>query len=90
MKDYVRIFKALADENRLKVLDLLKEGEQCACDILNKLEITQPTLSHHMKILADSGVVKARKQGKWVYYSINPEVCADVVKEFSSVITANN
>lgn len=83
MKDYVRVFKALADENRLKVLELLKEGEQCACDILNKLEITQPTLSHHMKILADSGIVKARKQGKWVYYSINKIMYADLVKELS-------
>lgn len=83
MRDFVRVFKALADENRLKVLELLREGDQCACDILNKLDITQPTLSHHMKILADSGVVKARKQGKWVYYSINQAVCEEVMKQLS-------
>ena len=67
------IFKALGDENRWKILDILKGGEKCACVLLNKLEISQPTLSHHMKILCDARLVNGRKEGKWTYYSFNPE-----------------
>lgn len=67
----VAVMKAFCDENRWKILELLKGGERCACVLLNKLEITQPTLSHHMKILCDSGVVTARKEGKWTHYSLS-------------------
>lgn len=65
------IFKALADENRIKILKLLSGGELCACKILEDLSITQPTLSHHMKILSDCNLVKSRKDGKWSHYSLN-------------------
>ena len=68
----VTLFKAFCDENRWKILEVLQSGEKCACVLLNKLEISQPTLSHHMKILCDSGVVTGRKEGKWTHYSINP------------------
>ena len=64
------IFKALGDENRIRVLRLLGGGEKCACRLLEELNITQPTLSHHMKILCDSGLVTSRKEGKWMHYSI--------------------
>ena len=67
------LFKALGDENRIKVLKLLRSGEKCACVLLDDLHITQPTLSHHMKILCDSGLVVGRKEGKWMYYSISEE-----------------
>ncbi|GHU74142.1 transcriptional regulator [Clostridia bacterium] len=79
MNDNVRdalLFKALGDETRLHVMELLRGGEKCACVLLKKVDIGQPTLSHHMKILVDSGIVSARKAGKWTYYSINPEVSA--------------
>ena len=66
-----RVFKALCDENRLMILEMLQSGEKCACVLLEKLNITQPTLSHHMKILVESGIVSSRKQGKWTHYSIN-------------------
>ena len=69
----IRVFKAFCDENRLSILDLLRTGEKCACDLLEDLRITQPTLSHHMKILCDAGIVQGRKDGKWVYYSIDSE-----------------
>ncbi len=65
------IFKAFCDENRIKILQLLKGGEKCACMLLEEMNITQPTLSHHMKILCDSGIVKGRKEGKWMHYSIS-------------------
>lgn len=65
------IFKAFCDENRIKILQLLRGGEQCACMLLQEMNITQPTLSHHMKILCDSGIVKCRKEGKWMHYSLS-------------------
>jgi len=72
-KENARIFKALSDKNRLMIVDMLSCGELCACVILEKFNITQPTLSHHMKILYDCGLVSGRKVGKWVYYSLNDE-----------------
>ena len=75
---YAEMFKALSDENRLMILDMLCKGEMCACKILEKFNITQPTLSHHMKILCDCGLVKNRKVGKWIYYSINGKGCEKV------------
>lgn len=80
-----RIFKALADENRLQVLTLLQKGELCACHLLEELNITQPTLSHHMKLLCDSGIVNYRKEGKWMHYSISPdgkEKITSLIKEY--------
>ena len=67
----VVLFKALADANRLMIVDMLSCGELCACKILEKFNITQPTLSHHMKTLCDCGLVKGRKEGKWIYYSLD-------------------
>ncbi|MBQ8348560.1 MAG: winged helix-turn-helix transcriptional regulator [Ruminococcus sp.] len=67
------IFKAFCDENRIKILQLLSGGEKCACKLLKEMNITQPTLSHHMKILCDSGIVEGRKEGKWMHYSISKE-----------------
>jgi ArsR family transcriptional regulator len=70
-KQYALLMKALSDENRLLILDYLIGGEQCACKILEQLQISQPTLSHHMRILCDSDIVRARKDGKWMHYSLN-------------------
>ena len=72
-KDDVKLIKALADENRLAILELLQNEEKCACVLLEELDITQPTLSHHMKILCDSGIVDSCKDGKWMHYSISFE-----------------
>jgi ArsR family transcriptional regulator len=69
--EYLRVFRAFSDANRLRVLEILLEGEQCACILLEDLDINQSTLSHHMKILCDSGIVTGRRVGKWIYYSIN-------------------
>ncbi len=73
------MFKAFCDENRLQILQLLRNGEKCACRILEAMQITQPTLSHHMKILCDAGIVAGRKEGKWMYYSILTEGLDDVI-----------
>ena len=61
------VFKALCDENRIRILKLLCGGEKCACKLLGELNISQSTLSHHMKILCDSGIVTGRKQGTWMH-----------------------
>ena len=67
------VFKALGDENRIQILKLLHNGEKCACKLLDALNISQPTLSHHMKILCDAGLVTGRREGKWTHYSIRCE-----------------
>lgn len=74
------MFKALCDENRIKILQFLLGGEKCACKLLEKMNITQPTLSHHMKILVDSGIVSGRKDGKWMHYSISEAGIDNAVK----------
>jgi len=76
-RDYALLFKALSDPNRLMIVDMLSGGELCACVILEKFQITQPTLSHHMKTLCESGLVNGRKAGKWMYYSLNEEAVRD-------------
>ena len=72
-KRIAAIFKAFCDENRIRIIKLLRSGEKCACKLLEEINVTQPTLSHHMKILCDAGIVVGRKEGKWTYYSFNPE-----------------
>ena len=86
-KKMALIFKAFCDENRIRILKMLRSGEKCACKMLDEFNVTQPTLSHHMKILCDSGIVLGRKEGKWMYYSISAEgakVAADFIKELTS------
>jgi ArsR family transcriptional regulator len=70
-KKHAQLFKALSDPNRLMIVDMLSCGELCACVILEKFNITQPTLSHHMKTLCGCGLVNGRKEGKWTHYSLN-------------------
>mgnify|MGYP000206958393 CR=1 FL=1 len=71
-EEAARAFKALGDENRLRIARIVAErGDVCACRLLDELDMTQPTLSHHMKLLRDCGVVKARKEGRWMHYSIS-------------------
>ena len=69
-KSMALVFKALSDENRIRILKLLRNGEKCACKLLEELNISQPTLSHHMKILCGSGLVTGRREGKWTHYAI--------------------
>jgi len=80
-KKYTLILKALSDETRMEIFDMLSRNELCACKILERFEITQPTLSHHMKTLCDSGLVNSRKDGIWMKYSINRD-SLEMIKEF--------
>jgi len=86
--DHAVQFKALSDPNRLIIVDMLSCGELCACVILEKLSITQPTLSHHMKTLCDCKLVRARKDGKWTYYSLDEETVS-CFREFLEEVTSN-
>lgn len=74
------IFKALGDETRLKIVEMLSCGELCACDILTSFQITQPTLSYHMKILTECSLVRAKKEGSWMKYQNNQDVVDEVMQ----------
>jgi ArsR family transcriptional regulator, arsenate/arsenite/antimonite-responsive transcriptional repressor len=70
MKEFIKVMKALSDPNRVKLLKLLQKGEICVCKIQAALGIAQPTVSKHLKILEDAGLVSRRKEGLWAYYSL--------------------
>lgn len=82
-----KIIKALSDPNRLKIIDILSCGEKCACDILEHFDLTQPTLSHHMKVLSDCGIVNCRKEGLWNYYSLNNSNCNKLILFLMNLVT---
>ena len=85
LNEYAVIFKAMGDETRLNILTMLTKGETCACKLLEAFNFTQPTLSYHMKQLTDCGLVDGRKEGKWVYYSINAEKVG-LLQEFMAAV----
>ena len=67
-------YKALGDETRLKIIEMLFEHEMCVCEIIDQLALSQPAISHHLKILKHAGILQDTKEGKWIYYSLNPDV----------------
>jgi len=87
-REYARLFKVLSDPNRLMIMDMLSCGELCACVILEKFQITQPTLSHHMKSLCECMLVNGRKEGKWTYYSLNNETTQNLNSFLGEVMSA--
>ncbi|NMC56739.1 MAG: helix-turn-helix transcriptional regulator [Eubacteriaceae bacterium] len=85
-KEYANIFKALSDETRLKIIEMLKDGEEkCACDLLENFKITQPTLSYHMKMLSDCGLVNARRDGAWMRYTLNKDTISALRGYFNAI-----
>ena len=90
-KKTAELFKAFCDENRIKILKLLQTGDKCACRLNEEINVTQPTMSHHMKVLCDAGIVTGRKEGKWMHYSISPEgaqKALEVLSELTRTRTA--
>jgi len=79
MENVLTIFKALAEETRLRIIKLLEHGELCVCDIVAALDLIQPKVSFHLAVLKEAGFIKDRKQGKWVHYSIDD---ADIFRRF--------
>lgn len=86
--EYIPAFKAISDETRLKIIDMLSCGTMCACDILEEFSISQSTLSYHMKILSESGLINATRDGAWMRYTLNKEKI-DEVLDFLTNITRN-
>ncbi len=86
--EYVSLFKAISDQTRLKIVGLLSCGELCACQLLDNFNITQPTLSYHMRILCESEIVKGRRDGAWMYYSIN-DTAIETISDFLFQIKSN-
>ena len=89
-KQFAAVFKALGDENRVRILKQLGGGERCACKLLEELNISQPTLSHHMKILCDAGLVIGRKEGKWMHYTISCEGVCNLRSMLKEVLSTEN
>lgn len=87
-RENTKVFKALGDSKRAMIVDMLSCGELCACNILEKFEMSQSTLSHHMKILCECGLVKGRNEGKWTYYSLDDDAIGKT-KQFFCAITSD-
>ena len=85
LADVSLICKALGDSNRLEIVQMLSNGEKCGCRLLERFSITQPTLSHHMKILVECGLVNDRKEGKWHHYSLNCETLIEFKDSIGSL-----
>lgn len=84
---HAKVFKAFCDEKRLKILELLRGGEKCACVLLEQLDMGQSGLSYHMKILVESGIVESRQEGKWTHYKISKiggAYAANLLKELTT------
>ena len=84
------ICKAMSDINRLRIIEMLTQGEKCGCNLLEELQVTQPTLSHHMKVLSDCGLVSSYKDGKWQHYSINCVKFKEYKEYIASITCCNN
>lgn len=86
-EEYSKYIKALSDPKRLQIIDILSCGERCACDILEHFDFSQPTLSHHMKVLMESGLVNLRKEKLWSYYSLNLMQCNKILLFLMNLFT---
>lgn len=89
-KEQAKIFKAVCDEKRLYIIDLLRKGERCACQLLEDLDISQPSLSYHMKVLVESGIIQSRQEGKWTHYSISEQGSEYAVELLQSITKAES
>ena len=85
LEEDAKIFKALSDAKRLRILELLQDGEKCACVLLAEMDMGQSGLSYHMKILCESGIVSATQAGKWTHYSLNSSGSAYALKRLAAI-----
>lgn len=86
---YLLVIKALGDPTRLKILDMLSCGSLCACEILENVHITQSTLSYHMKMLTESGLVEGNKDGSWMRYSLNTHMTDKFMEYMKDIVTVS-
>lgn len=85
--DTSKILKAIAEPKRLRIMDMLSCGELCACKILEEFHITQPTLSHDMRLLVDAGLVNDRREGKNIYYSLNQKTIGELQRTLADIFS---
>lgn len=85
LTDVVKVFHALSDETRLLILEQLKDGEQCVCDLTEAFKTGQSRLSFHLRVLKEAGLVLDRPEGRWVYYSLNREAIEDLQEALNSL-----
>jgi ArsR family transcriptional regulator, arsenate/arsenite/antimonite-responsive transcriptional repressor len=83
----VRLFHALSDETRLSILERLRRGEHCVCELTDDLEAAQSRLSFHLRVLKDAGLVIDRREGRWMYYTLNTEALTDVADVAQTLAT---
>lgn len=88
-EENAKVFKAFCDEKRLRILELLRDGEKCACKLIESLDIGQSAISYHMKILVESGVVESRQEGKWTHYKISEKGSAYASELLKKLTTPN-
>jgi ArsR family transcriptional regulator len=81
----VSLFHALSDETRLVIMERLKDGEQCVCDLTDALKTGQSRLSFHLKVLKDAGLITDRPEGRWIYYSLNVETLEELKEVVQSL-----
>jgi ArsR family transcriptional regulator len=81
----IELFHALSDETRLEIIELLRKGERCVCELTDTLDAAQSRLSFHLRVLKDAGIVRDRKDGRWVYYVLDPEAFEEVETLVSSM-----
>lgn len=87
-KELAAMMRALGDENRIRIVTMLIPGERCANELLEELAFSQPTLSHHIRLLCDAGVLESRKAGKWIYYRIDEAHLSALAEVLASWKTA--
>ena len=96
LKNAAALFHALSDETRLELLDRLKTGERCVCELTDIMKAAQSRLSFHLKVLKDAGLILDRREGRWMYYSINPDAIneldevVDTLKKASKSVSSGN
>lgn len=87
-KNDIKVFKAFCDDRRLAILKLLQNGEKCACMLIEEMNIGQSSLSYHMKILCESGIVVSRQEGKWIHYSLSKTGSKHAVELLTELTTS--
>jgi ArsR family transcriptional regulator, arsenate/arsenite/antimonite-responsive transcriptional repressor len=81
----IELFHALSDETRLEIIELLRKGERCVCELTDTLDAAQSRLSFHLRVLKDAGIVRDRKDGRWVHYELDPEAFEEMENLVSSM-----
>ena len=80
-----QLFHALSDEARLRIVDILLDGEHCVCDLMDHLDVGQSRLSYHLKVLKDAGLVADRREGRWAYYTIQRDAIVEAERLLSAL-----